>query len=164
MSLDEMRIKFSKVLTGRLSAVYKTSCVKGNPYEKSGVPEAFDWLALAIQISKSGKLKGVIQKELDPALLDPRSQTTIMQKLDSWLTRTETDIGVEEFIDKFRSFSLPSWDHYTHIRIAYVYLTKYGRQEGQHLLTCCILLGTYTDGKLPRKRFDLQRSRIIHRR
>lgn len=95
--MDEMRIKFSKVLTGRLSAVYKTSCVKGNPYEKSGVPEAFDWLALAIQISKSGKLKGVIQKELDPALLDPRSQTTIMQKLDSWLTRTETDIGVEEF-------------------------------------------------------------------
>lgn len=97
MSLDEMRIKFSKVLTGRLSAVYKTSCVEGNPYEKSGVPEAFDWLALAIQISKSGKLTGVIQKELDPALLDPRSQTTIMQKLNSWLTRTETDIGVEEF-------------------------------------------------------------------
>ena len=135
-----MRIKFSKTLSGRLSAVYKTSCVSGNSYQDSGFPEAFDWLALAIQISKSGKPTEAIQRGLETAPLDPRSQTTIMQKLDSWLTRAETDIGVDEFIDKFRSFSLPSWDHYTHIRIAYVYLTKYGRQTGEHLSAYCIWL------------------------
>ncbi len=71
-------------------------------------PEAFDWLALAIQISKSGKPTEAIQRELETTPLDPRLANHDHAEIRLLLTRTETDIGVEEFIDKFRSSVCPA--------------------------------------------------------
>jgi hypothetical protein len=135
MPLDEIRITFSKATSGRLVSIFRTALTdKG--LETTGLPEAFDWLNLALEIAKSSQTTGAISKSLEPATPNPREQSTLSEKLKSWLTRIETDLDPEEFHTKFRSFTLPSWDHYTHIRIAYVILTKYGRKEGTiHLCT-----------------------------
>jgi len=36
----------------------------------------------------------------------------------------------DEFIEKFKTYKLEKWDHRTHLRIAWLYLTKDGRREG----------------------------------
>jgi hypothetical protein len=132
MPLDKIRISFSKVISGRLGAVYSSCASEGTPLKKSGLPEAFDWLHLALEIQRSGPKRDIRQLS-KPPIFDPSSETNVMQKLESWLTRIDTDLETEEFLERFRSFTLPSWDHYTHIRIAYVLLTKYGRKEGKFL-------------------------------
>lgn len=132
MPLDKIRISFSKVISGRLGAVYSTCATEGTPLKNSGLPEAFDWLHLAMEIQRS-RPKLNIQKITNPPIFNPSSENNVMQKLESWLTRIDTDLETEEFLERFRSFTLPSWDHYTHIRIAYVMLTKYGRKEGKFL-------------------------------
>ncbi|KDR67804.1 hypothetical protein GALMADRAFT_216186 [Galerina marginata CBS 339.88] len=132
MSLDYIRISFAKVTAGRLTSVFKTS-MTGNTLVGTGLPEAFDWLQLALEISKSGKNPSLL-KAVEPRMPNPRSQSTLAEKLESWLTRTETDSPPDELMARFNACRLPDWDHYTHIRIAYVILTKYGRKEGKDLI------------------------------
>ena len=145
MSLDEMRINFSKAVSGHITSIFRTTLTSDInptvPNQVTGLPEAFDWLLLALEISKNAAATRLasttkpITIDTKSLLPDPRSSNTLSQKLESWLTRTETDFPPEEFLAKFQSFTLPSWDHYTHIRIAYVMLTKYGRKDGKRSLT-----------------------------
>ena len=135
MPLDKIRISFSKATSGQLVSVFKTALTEKG-LDTTGLPEAFDWLKLALEIAKSSQTTGTIPKGLEPATPNPREQSVLSEKLESWLTRIETDLDPEELLNKFHSFTLPSWDHYTHIRIAYVMLTKYGRKGGTiYLLT-----------------------------
>jgi hypothetical protein len=53
-------------------------------------------------------------------------------QLEEWLTRAD-DIP-DAFLSKLRDYSLDSWDHYTHLRIAYLLLTRYGRRDGMALI------------------------------
>jgi len=140
MSLDEIRVAFSKATSGQLVSIFRTALTdKG--LETTGLPEAFDWLNLALEIAKSGRASSAIPKGLqEPAPPNPREQSILSEKLESWLTRIETDLEADEFLTKFRSFTLPAWDHYTHIRIAYVMLTKFGRKEGKDIYLLIILL------------------------
>jgi GTPase SAR1 family protein len=48
--------------------------------------------------------------------------------LIDWLERQDGDD--DTFLAKLLDYTLESWDHYTHLRIAWVYLSKYGRREG----------------------------------
>jgi hypothetical protein len=76
----------------------------------------------------SGKQEKVALQE---ASNDPRSPDLLAKRLESWVERAENDIDADEFLKHFHGYELPSWDHYTHIRIAYIILGKYGRQKGQ---------------------------------
>jgi len=50
------------------------------------------------------------------------------QLLNTWLqVQDEPD---EEFLDKLQTYALDSWDHRTHLRIAWINLTKFGRKDG----------------------------------
>jgi hypothetical protein len=53
-----------------------------------------------------------------------RSQDDI---LTDWLAREDEDDDL--FLSKFNNFTLDSWDHYTHLRIAYIYLSRYERRD-----------------------------------
>ncbi|KDR67805.1 hypothetical protein GALMADRAFT_161355 [Galerina marginata CBS 339.88] len=132
MGLDYIRVNFAKATSGRLAGVFKTSLTE-NTVVGTGLPEAFDWLQLALEIAKSRK-DGSVSNASEPQIPNPRSQSVLTQKLESWLARVETDVQADEFLEKFQTFSLPDWDHYTHIRIAYVILTKYGRKEGKDMI------------------------------
>lgn len=61
---------------------------------------------------------------------DPRSPEILSEKLELWVARASTDSSPDEFLEQFNTFSLPTWDHYTHIRLAYIILTTFGRQKG----------------------------------
>ena len=50
------------------------------------------------------------------------------QLLNSWLEQEDEPDDV--FLMKLTNYELDSWDHRTHLRIAWLYLTKYGRKEG----------------------------------
>lgn len=99
------------------------------------LPQALNWLLQALQSPPSLKIKHRIDSDTNidtrRKLLPPTSSDS-EKKLDSWLARADTDSSPEEFLIQFQSYTLPSWDHYTHIRIAYVILTTYGRQEGMY--------------------------------
>eukprot|EP01125_Pyxidicula_operculata_P002224 TRINITY_DN12133_c0_g1_i1.p1 TRINITY_DN12133_c0_g1~~TRINITY_DN12133_c0_g1_i1.p1 ORF type:complete len:545 (+),score=103.73 TRINITY_DN12133_c0_g1_i1:2-1636(+) len=56
---------------------------------------------------------------------DPKSIDVI---LESWIERK--DLPDDEFMAAFERYDLDSWDHYTHLRIAWLYLKRYGRREG----------------------------------
>ena len=123
--LDDVRIAFSKAISGRLAAVYKTKAILDGP---TGLPEAFDWLNIAVEISKSIKPSEPLTSADLP---NARSASTLAQKLGSWLHRLESDSSPTDFLTQFESISLPAWDHYTHIRLAYIVLTTYDRQKGE---------------------------------
>lgn len=57
-----------------------------------------------------------------------------MNNIDTSLKRLELDqednFDDSEFLEKFEKCELKKWDHKTHIRMAWAYLTKYGRKEG----------------------------------
>jgi len=112
MPLDEIRIGLSKATSGRLVSIFGTALTERG-LETTGLPEAFDWLNLALEIAKPSQTASVIPKGPEPAPPNPRDQSILSEKLESWLARIETDLDPEEFHTKFRSFTLPSWDHYS---------------------------------------------------
>jgi ADP-ribosylation factor protein 1 len=48
------------------------------------------------------------------------------------LTREDGDD--EEFLTQLANYTLDSWDHYTHLRIAFILLNQHGRREGMKLI------------------------------
>lgn len=59
-----------------------------------------------------------------------RSPTALSKKFEEWLSRAEKDVPAETFLEQFYAYDLPNWDHYTHLRLAYILLLKHGRREG----------------------------------
>jgi small GTP-binding protein len=55
-----------------------------------------------------------------------------------WLSRAENkfqdQIDDDTFLDQLEHYELTTWDHYTHLRIAYSYLVRYGIKEGYNLI------------------------------
>jgi len=131
--LKQLQEWIAPVASKRLATIFETSATTG-----AGITEAFDWLNTAISITKTGSsqlaLPNSLNKEVSNPVADPRSPAALSQKLDSWVARVETDISAEEFLKRFEAYDLPNWDHYTHIRIAYLMLEKYGRREGMCMI------------------------------
>jgi len=140
LSLDEVRKAFAPATAGRIASVFRTSLVQS---PAPGLPEAFDWLVLALDIAAGAVKKGAVaaaaglvekadstKASTKVESLNPRDPDRLAQQLRSWLERTDRDIPAEEFIAKFNAYDLPDWDHYTHIRIAYLLLAGHGRQKG----------------------------------
>ncbi|KAF7427844.1 hypothetical protein PC9H_007060 [Pleurotus ostreatus] len=131
MSLDEIRKAFARPLAGYTFNVFRCSCLQELP--KSGIPEAFYWLRLVLQLSPTS---GNVTKEpLVPTSGHVDLQNGgLAEKLDTWVTRASSDVPANEYLSLFEAVNLPSWDHYAHVRIAYIILTKFGRQKGKDLI------------------------------
>ncbi|KAL4255722.1 ADP-ribosylation factor [Pleurotus pulmonarius] len=131
ISLDEIRKAFAPPLTGYTFNVFRSSCLEEMP--KSGIPEAFYWLRLVLQLLPMSS--SATNEPLVPILerADLRNGG-LAEKLDSWVTRASNDVPTDEYLSLFEALSLPSWDHYAHVRIAYIILTKFGRQKGKDLI------------------------------
>jgi ADP-ribosylation factor protein 1 len=76
-----------------------------------------------------------------------RAQRTLVAQ--EWTTRV--DCPEDEFLSLLSSYQLDIWDHYTHVRIAWVLLHRHGIQEGfskiAQVLQDYIANSTRTDGK-----------------
>lgn len=114
-----------------------------------GIPDAFDWLLFALESQQKSSVfvdAAESQKKLQSLTAAQRASvrpitgvSTLEERLGSWLARAESDSTPEEFLTQFHTISLPTWDHYTHIRIAYVIITTFGRQKGIYLPSFAIL-------------------------
>ncbi|KAM7206123.1 P-loop containing nucleoside triphosphate hydrolase protein [Naviculisporaceae sp. PSN 640] len=127
-----IRERFGELLKERKWAYFETSFK--SPVSSNGVAEAFAWLVNAIGSEKSltQDVATNTTKRIEDMVADMRSPAALSAKLESWLSRAETDpVTPEELLQQFYAFDLPRWDHYTHLRLAYTLLLKYGRKEGK---------------------------------
>jgi len=138
MSTDEIRNTFVAASSGHTLSVFKTSFTRD--LADGGLHQAFDWLLPALESAARGKPK---QLSTSKTLPDLRSPDTLAEKLHSWLARAEIDSSPQDFIAQFHAIELPDWDHYTHIRVAYVILTTYGRQKGEYYVPINISIIDY---------------------
>ncbi|PBK95277.1 hypothetical protein ARMGADRAFT_1163892 [Armillaria gallica] len=111
----------------RNAFVYGAALVR--PDATAALSAAFEWFIAAIESPSTTSTSK--QPPVNPGSSDPLE---LDKKLSAWLARTETDTPPEEFIAQFLSAKLSTWDHYTHIRIAYAILTTYGRQKGKDMI------------------------------
>ncbi|KAJ6475768.1 ADP-ribosylation factor [Mycena vitilis] len=128
MSIDEIRIKVAPAMAGM--NVFSLGVTLHQSLTEGPLPDAFGWLLMALESARKGPSN-------THAVLSPKSATTprapsvAEERLPSWLTRAENDSPAAVFLHQFETIGLPTWDHYTHIRIAYLMLTQYGRQKGK---------------------------------
>ncbi|KAJ6590870.1 ADP-ribosylation factor family-domain-containing protein [Mycena sp. CBHHK59/15] len=127
MSIGEIRSKFSSVISGLSVLIVGTSLKQS--LTEGALPEAFGWLLDAIE-----NFRGKKPLSSTSAPPNPRSPTALETKFGSWLIRAASDSSADEFLKQFEAIDLPSWDHYTHIRIAYLILTRFGRQKGKDMI------------------------------
>jgi ADP-ribosylation factor protein 1 len=68
----------------------------------------------------------------DPSALAPKPTESDEERLEAtlleWLARE--DATDDAFLAAFADYSLDYWDHYTHLRIAWLLLKQHGRREG----------------------------------
>ncbi|KAG5219373.1 ADP-ribosylation factor [Salix suchowensis] len=95
--------------------VFRCSCLQDLP--KSGIPEAFYWLRLVLQLSPTSS--NVTEEPSVPTSGHIDLQNGgLAEKLDAWVTRASSDVPADEYLSLFEAVNLPSWDHYAHVRIA----------------------------------------------
>lgn len=135
-SLEEITEAFSKVTAGRPVRVAKISTKAGT--ELVGMEGVFDWFEAALQgtsvADSSAASDARVPVTPSTVPVNPRDPAVAADRIREWLERTEKDMSPEEFIAKFDACDLPSWDHYTHIRIAYLLLSAFGRKKGKDMI------------------------------
>ncbi|KAF7371161.1 ADP-ribosylation factor 4 [Mycena sanguinolenta] len=127
MPIDELRSKFA---TATRKSPYYILGVSSRT-QGTAETEAFGWLLEAIETARAGKPPTSAPVAAAP---NPQSAAALESKLEEWLVRSENDSTAEVFLQQFETLNLPAWDHYTHIRIAYLLLTIHGRQKGKNMI------------------------------
>jgi hypothetical protein len=94
-----------------------------------GLYEGIDWLLHALEARRVGAEEFAEQpKEVMTQNSRSDEENRLESMFQEWLTRH--DEPDDDFLRSLDDYSLSSWDHRTHLRIAWVLLTKHGRREG----------------------------------
>ncbi|KAF8218306.1 ADP-ribosylation factor family-domain-containing protein [Mycena galopus ATCC 62051] len=125
MSMDEIRIKIAPVTAG--VSAFSLGVTLNQSLTDGPLPDAFGWLLMALENPGKANMLPTKPSKVVPA----RAPSLLEERLPSWLIRAESDSPAALFLRQFETINLPAWDHYTHIRIAYLLLTEYGRQKGK---------------------------------
>jgi hypothetical protein len=137
LSVDEVRSAFKEIKQRFTNIEFFEVEIKADA--AANVDKALKWLVGTLKPLEINGDKGagdapsvpLVEKPAEIVKPNPRDPVMLAQRLDEWVERAGKDSVPEEFLAQFHNYSLPSWDHYTHIRIAYIILTKYGRSKGQ---------------------------------
>ncbi|KAJ7026146.1 ADP-ribosylation factor [Mycena alexandri] len=116
LTLDEIRIKVAPAIRGR--NVFSAGMSLTQSLTEGPIPDAF-----------ASKTKPTPLEVPKPVI--GRKLSNVEERLPEWLARAENDSPAADFLQQFEAITLPAWDHYTHIRIAYLLLTQFGRQKGK---------------------------------
>jgi ADP-ribosylation factor protein 1 len=94
-----------------------------------GLYEGLDWLVSAVAgyAATAPARPPALAAPADPA----QQERTLLER---WIEQCEHDEPDDEFLAKLDSYTLDSWDHRTHLRIAWLYLTRYQRREAMKLI------------------------------
>lgn len=89
-----------------------------------GLFEGFEWLISVL--SKDGPSKYIPSPQ--QVAKGDENKNELDYILESWL---EIEDGSDDvFIAALEDYTLDNWDHRTHLRIAWIFLTRHGRREG----------------------------------
>eukprot|EP01114_Cavostelium_apophysatum_P022165 TRINITY_DN7928_c1_g1_i2.p1 TRINITY_DN7928_c1_g1~~TRINITY_DN7928_c1_g1_i2.p1 ORF type:complete len:515 (-),score=123.86 TRINITY_DN7928_c1_g1_i2:1030-2574(-) len=92
-----------------------------------GTYEMLEWLQQSLKAPKAVTSANVVSAKVD-ATAKKESDSKDGRSELYWLeVEDEPD---DEFLAKFENLTLEKWDHRTHLRIAWVLLSRYGRREG----------------------------------
>ena len=124
MSVNEVTEKLSlNKIRDRLWYVQASSAIHGD-----GLYEGMEWIVSVL--NKHGTetaVKPAVCKPVSKAPADDR-KNDLDFILESWL---EIEDGPDDaFLAALEDYSLDTWDHRTHLRLAWIYLTRLGRREG----------------------------------
>ncbi|KAJ7457265.1 ADP-ribosylation factor [Mycena galericulata] len=133
MSVEDIRARFAQAIKGSPVFILGSTLNQSSDLD-AAFQDAFGWLLAQIEAVRAGKSAQAPPPPAPIPLPDPRSATALETKLNEWLLVAESDSSPDEFLRQFASISLPAWDHYTHIRIAYLLLTIHGRQKGKNMI------------------------------
>lgn len=75
-----------------------------------------------------------------------------------WLERE--DVPDDDFLQQLDDATLAVWDHYTHLRIAWLYLTRYGRRDGMQKIFSSIK--SFIERSPRTRRGDTSRGTTFH--
>ncbi|KAG2451487.1 hypothetical protein HYH02_004085 [Chlamydomonas schloesseri] len=149
MSLAEISevLDLPTMMAGRHWVVMPTRV----PTNKQELDKHLDWLVAAVKSDNSVAARRVRQEAERQQEAQRREQNKQKEKqrqeaakasgfggggatggemdvLERWLA--VVDEPDDEFLRKLEDYTLDSWDHRTHLRLAWLYLTRYGRREG----------------------------------
>ncbi|KAJ7020234.1 ADP-ribosylation factor [Mycena alexandri] len=125
LTLDEIRIRVAPAIRGR--NVFSAGMSLTQSLTEGPIPDAFGWLLMALE--NASKTKPMPLEVPKPVI--GRKLSNLEERLPEWLARAESDSPAADFLQQFEAITLPAWDHYTHIRIAYLLLIQFGRQKGK---------------------------------
>eukprot|EP01038_Epipyxis_sp_PR26KG_P006649 gene6649-9127_t len=138
--------------------------------DKKTLNEPLDWLSEAMKDKfDSSRLALQETKKSSSDTIQPQSELVIQATADlikqanddslvkikesiihGWLTRDDV-VCDDDFIESIKSYTLDNWDHYTHIRIAYVLIKRYGIEFGfkqtENMIKLFIENSSRTNGK-----------------
>jgi hypothetical protein len=116
--------KNAAMFTGRTYHICNCSATDGD-----GLYEGFEWLAETLKHpARTAAVLAKQEEAAQAAALNPLTKDPLELQMEEWLTREDEEDDV--FLQKLRDFSLDSWDHRTHLRIAFLLLRTHGRREG----------------------------------
>ncbi|GLI58715.1 hypothetical protein VaNZ11_000468, partial [Volvox africanus] len=143
------RLQLPQIMASRL-----WTCLPGELGNKQLVNAHFDWISMALrhvfekakQPQRPGGAHAVAALSPLAAARPPTASAPAVGPVDvlasdsSSGSRRELDVlerwlqvedePDDEFLRKLEDYSLESWDHRTHLRLAWLYLTRLGRREG----------------------------------
>lgn len=92
-----------------------------------GLILGFEWLVQALNDKKNGV--NLTKTDISELTLGPTAAVIHPPTLlETWLERE--DQPDEVFLSQVADYSLDAWDHYNHLRLAYLILVQYGRADG----------------------------------
>jgi hypothetical protein len=95
----------------------------------TGLDDGMQWLVRTLALPDAGRHPAA-GAAAPAAPAQPVSAQE--QLLGEWLERQ--DSPDDDFLQQFNSYTLDKWDHYTHLRVAWLLLTRHCRQQGMRLI------------------------------
>jgi hypothetical protein len=128
-----------------------------------GLYEGLDWLTETLKQPMPPSLSSqreVPKQQQEEAELSPdaREANRMEALLLEWMDRV--DVPDTEFLQSLEDITLEVWDHYTHLRIAWLYLTLFGRRVGMEKIFASIK--RFIELSPRTKRSDTSRGTTFH--
>lgn len=138
-----------------------------------GLYEGLDWIVATFRNSSNSNDDDALPPPPPPLPHDSSSSITTTtttltaeqkesMRLEAlvleWLSRE--DLSDEDFLQQLVDATLDVWDHYTHLRIAWLHLSQYGRREGMEKIFTNIR--SFIEISPRTKRSDTSRGTTFH--
>lgn len=129
MTVEQVRreLKIDTMYAGRPMHVHGCSAATGD-----GLYEGLRWLSDLLLHPPAPPRSLPAPAPVGEAVVSPPPVKGPESPLEEWLSRVDNED--DAFIAQLVDLSLTCWDHYTHLRIAYVLLTKHGRATAMPML------------------------------